>query len=1258
MCSNLIDLLEYYSSIDEDNFSKEPDMPGFCYKRIFIVALLLLSLPLTQAVAALITYDDSWSAQGLTLTEQRDDGLELLFSLDSWQLEQSVIDGRLQHTVGLPQAFLPNDAGKPDLPGQGFFVALPNGATARLEITEVRTETLTDIDLAPAFRLPLETEDGPLDFTRDEAVYSADLFYPANPVILGEPHTIRGVEALMLGITPFQYNPVTRELVIYRDLRISISFEGGDGHFGEDRLRSRWWDPILRSTFINSDLLAEVDYDAGAGVRTPDYEYLIIAPDQAEFLVWADSIRVFRNEQGIRSGVVTITEVGGNTTTAIENYINDAYLNWDHAPSAVMLLGDYSTGTDGITSPLYYYDYTCVSDNIYADVDGDDLPEMAFARLCGRDGAEMGHLVSKALEYERNPPQNPDFYQNPVIAGGWQTERWFILCDEVIFGFMTNELNKTPVREYAIYSGTPETSWSSATNTGVVVSYFGPSGLGYLPATPEHLNDWGGNATRLNADINSGSFIVQHRDHGGVTGWGEPGYSISNLSGLSNEDLTFVFSINCLTGKYNSTTECFTEAFHRHAQGALGLIAASETSYSFVNDTYVWGMFDYFWPDFDPGYGVSGGHQLLPSFANAYGKLYLQASSWPYNTTNKQDTYHLFHHHGDAFTSVYSEMPRHMTVSHGEVLLTGLEVFTVTADQGALIGISRDGEYLGSGIATGFPTDIEIPSQFPGGNVTITVTLQNHFRYRQEIPVVPPSGAYLIFAETTVLDTEGNGNGAMDEDEMVGLNLQLKNVGIEVSTGITVTITSDDLYIDILEGTRSFPDIPADGFGTCSEPFTAHVSSTVPDGHLVQFDYEAVANEGTWSGHFELPALAPVLVAGGMTINDTPPQGGNGSGTADAGETFLIDLELGNIGHSDCSTLNGYLSCNAMGVSILGDFSSSGPIPMGGSVMFPGYQIAIDPSFPEPSLVTLELMVTGYDGYSKTVHYDLAVGGWFDDCEQDNGWTVVTTASSGSWERLDPIGTDYNGLPIQPEDDHSPAPGTVCFVTGNGSVGGSAGENDVDSGLTTLYSPVFNMTGAGEATFSYWRWYTNDQGNDPGTDWWRVQVTNNGENWVDLEATQASDASWQQFTFELSDYVTMSDQVQIRFVAADEGDGSLVEAAVDDILLDVSFPILTAVDDEAVLPARLGLVGNYPNPFNPQTSILFDLPHQADVELAIYDVTGRRVVTLVQGKVAAGRHEAVWYGRDSGGHPVASGLYFSRLVSEGEVLTRKMMLLK
>jgi len=171
--------------------------------------------------------------------------------------------------------------------------------------------------------------------------------------------------------------------------------------------------------------------------------------------------------------------------------VNNAYSGWDIPPAAVLLLSDYqNTGLSyGITSPMW--DGYCVSDNIYADIDNNDLPDIAFARITAQTNSHLSRMINKFLDYERNPPMDPDFYNIPIIAGGWQDERWFILCDEICYGYLHNELGKEPVREYAIYDGYPGSLWSENQNTHMLVDYFGPDGLGYIPQTPQHLDDGG-----------------------------------------------------------------------------------------------------------------------------------------------------------------------------------------------------------------------------------------------------------------------------------------------------------------------------------------------------------------------------------------------------------------------------------------------------------------------------------------------------------------------------------------------------------------------------------------------------------------------------------------------------------------------------------------------------------------------------------------------------------------------------------------------
>ena len=88
------------------------------------------------------------------------------------------------------------------------------------------------------------------------------------------------------------------------------------------------------------------------------------------------------------------------------------------------------------------------------------------------------------------------------------------------------------------------------------------------------------------------------------------------------------------------------------------------------------------------------------------------------------------------------------------------------------------------------------------------------------------------------------------------------------------------------------------------------------------------------------------------------------------------------------------------------------------------------------------------------------------------------------------------------------------------------------------------------------------------------------------------------------------------------------------------------------------LYANYPNPFNAETQMTYALPVAGAVELAIYNVRGQRVRTLVQGVQAAGRYQIVWDGRNDTGAGLASGVYLSRLTSTQGVRVRRLLLIK
>ena len=951
---------------------------------IILGSLICLLVP-GMVTGETYDFEGNWGAPGFQLVSQRDDGVEIVYSLNRLRLEELEIDGETMQTLAIPGALLFNDEGMPNLPGMGRYLAIPQGAAVRLEIVDTRSLLLRDINIAPAPPIPEEGDDSPPVYRKDPTVYGTDDVYPREPIRLSNIKNMRGVDAVIVGITPFQYNPVRRELTVYTDVRIRVHFSGGSGRFAENRYRSRYWEPVLRANLLNYSSLEPVEPARRGQAKDTGHEYIIITPDDPTFTAWADTIKHWRTLQGISTGIFTLTETG-SSASQIESFINNAYTTWDIPPVAVLLLSDYpSSGKAyGITSPIW--DSYCVSDNIYADVDGDNLPEMNFARITAQDASDLETMINKFLNYERNPYTDPDFYDHPVCAGGWQTERWFILCSEVVYGFLANVHGKSPVREYAIYSGTPGSSWSSNANTSMIVDYFGPDGLGYIPATASHLTDWGASATRMNNDINAGCFIVQHRDHGGETGWGEPNYSNSDLDGLSNTMLPFVFSVNCLTGKYNWSSECFTEKFHRMEQGALGLIGASETSYSFVNDTYVWGMYDGMWPEFMPDYPSAaaknaGPENLRPGFANVTGKYFLEASNWPYNPESKEVTYHLFHMHGDAFTILYSEVPQSLTVSHPGVLYIGATSFPVTADEGSVIALTVDGEIIGTADGTGSVVNVPIAPQSVPGSLLVTVTKYNHYRYAQTVPVLPPEGAFVVHYRHDIDDdgsggSSGNGDGIVNPGETIELfPFWVMNYGVDTAFAVTgeLELQVADPLVTLLDTSDDYGTIAPDDSALGSGGFAFSVDMAAPDGHGISFVLHCTDGDSVWPSYFGETVRAPVLGYLSKEIDDSG--GGNGDGRIDPGETVDLSITAKNSGGGAATGITGDLVSLHPYVTVTTPTAGFPDLDPGGQdVSLTDFTISVNPMCPTPDQADLELTLTEARGFTFTDTFSVRIG--------------------------------------------------------------------------------------------------------------------------------------------------------------------------------------------------------------------------------------------------------------------------------------------
>jgi len=227
----------------------------------------------------------------------------------------------------------------------------------------------------------------------------------------------------------------------------------------------------------------------------------------------------------------------------------------------------------------------------------------------------------------------------------------------------------------------------------------------------------------------------------------------------------------------------------------------------------------------------------------------------------------------------------------------------------------------------------------------------------------------------------------------------------------------------------------------------------------------------------------------------------------------------------------------------------------------------LNDSAPSGSIEEIKVIVFDNDNYYYEDSLNIVIGDLvnivsenFENLNSD--WIVGDSdddASAGIWELTIPNAT-YNdsGQLIQPDFDHTVI-GENCFITQNGNSSniGDASQSDVDNGKTTLFSPIYNTSDYDGIIVSYWKWFTNNQGNNPSTDMWQVDFSiDNGVSWINLEFSSESNIYWDYKQFLLNDFSAISNEVQFRFIARDifnEGDtgsgGSLVEAAIDDFSL-------------------------------------------------------------------------------------------------------------
>lgn len=267
--------------------------------------------------------------------------------------------------------------------------------------------------------------------------------------------------------------------------------------------------------------------------------------------------------------------------------------------------------------------------------------------------------------------------------------------------------------------------------------------------------------------------------------------------------------------------------------------------------------------------------------------------------------------------------------------------------------------------------------------------------------------------------------------------------------------------------------------------------------------------------------------------------------------------------------------------------------------------------------------------------------GYMDDFTLNFGWTETGDATNGKWERGKPVGTDYNGVPVNPGNDVNMDCSDKAYITGNG--GGGAGDDDIDNGTTVLTSPVFNLTGYNVPFISYFRWFFDSGGFSAPNDTLIVMITSGTDTAVieKVIANPPNNSLWINKVFKISNYVAPGTNMRLILKATDYDQGHLVEAGLDmfQVYDSASGPLSIPPTQLAQNNSQLQL---FPNPFSQSCNVIYQLDSPVnDSRIIVSDVTGRIIEETILKK--------------SSGELILSnfrtdGVYFVLLVNNGVVV--------
>ncbi len=688
--------------------------------RMLVFPALFVSVIITNAQDSYLSFTDGLTSdhQAISTPERQtidkgSDGMEITWTFSGAGISEVEVENTSYQFLNIEGFTKLAQVGAPALPVHNELIAMPKGASLEIEVIESQYYEYQGYMIHPALEPALDTEGAEEPaFRIDEQLYQTNASYPANIVETPDIYYNRGIPLALLQVVPVQFNPVTSTIRVYTSIKVKLHFKGGEGSFASiAHDNSLHFTSLLKRNVLNSESIPDGISRRANNTRSEAKEYIIITHDQ--YISQAEELAEWKRQLGYSVDVVSRSSW---TAAQVKDSIHTRYNNWTPKPDFFVIIGDHD-GSYAVPGEIHYVSGNPFATDLYfACMDGssDWHPDMSHGRISVSNSTEAQTVVDKIINYEKNPVNNAGFYQNALNCAQYQddnndgyADRRFCHTSENIRDYLVIDQGYTSRRIYYTSSN------ASVTNLRYNNSTYSNGEL--LPAGLRTTSfDWSGGQTDITNAVDSGKFMVFHRDHGysGGSGWAHPYYTTSSMNSLSNGNLLpVVFSINCHTGEYQ-LPNCFAEKFVRmNNKGAVGVVAAAYYSYSGYNDGLAIGMIDAIWSD--PGlypvfgncgtgynYTVGPGNNIYTMGDVVNQGLYAmeQNVAW---SGDRQYQYELFHYFGDPAMKIWTANPNDtiITATHMNSIDPMASSFSVSGSTPyALATLVQDDEIIGEAL--------------------------------------------------------------------------------------------------------------------------------------------------------------------------------------------------------------------------------------------------------------------------------------------------------------------------------------------------------------------------------------------------------------------------------------------------------------------------------------------------------------------------------------------------------------------------------